>query len=639
VIVYAATTADFLRSVSLAAEKMNWINGKLWISHVAWTDGAEIPFTPEELYRMVKFLNGSFLHRWEMDPANPRWQSLLSHWPGFNVSDVNPFLPPAQTDIQLPQDYFLHRQQLNPATTRGWGLAYDTVITIGLASCGGLPTLRENLAGVNFAGTSGNIRFLPNFDRDPSTFKYYLYNIFATSNSTIGANVVGSFSSAAWNFTSTITYSDGGHVAPVDVAPPNQVIDYIPFGAKIVGYVEGALAVGTSTVLMLYTIHHRKHAVFVESQPMFMILLSLGCLIIGASIITLTIENDIGCMLFPWFFSIGLVLAMTSIATKSLRVAILWHRQKMIKWRSAMTSSHRLLAVMLVFLGVDVIIMACWQVIAPWHLTIAALEIDQTGAPVHSSAVCTSTDSRSSAFIGVLLAYLCAIALITGLISFWVRNVPEKFSETKYLAIAGMSIFQLLLMSLPIAFAVWSVVLPRFLILSSLTWLLCFIVLGAMFGPKWARIRSSSRSSFKPSTEVDTRFASPYTLNHISKERLATSQRKSEINTHRSSQKSEEKPVSTADRLIATADKQSPKHPRSDRERPMVRGSVVLPAISPRPVADWRAMVQGIKTTNGEKVQSFVQTNAGSTVADDGFASTDNPPLDVQVPEEQISRI
>jgi hypothetical protein len=185
--------------------------------------------------------------------------------------------------------------------------------------------------------------------------------------------------------------------------------------------------------------------------------------------------------------------------------------------------------------------MACWQVIAPWYLTIVSVEMDQTGAPVHSSAVCTSTDSRSLAFIGVLLAYLCVIALITGLISFWVRNVPEKFAETKYLAIAGISIFQLLLISLPITFAVWSVVLPRFLILSSLTLLLCLLVSGTIFGLKWARIHSSSRPSFKPSTEVDTRFASPITLNRSSKERLVTSQRSNEVNAitlidHRKSQ-------------------------------------------------------------------------------------------------------
>ena len=62
--------------------------------------------------------------------------------------------------------------------------------------------------------------------------------------------------------------------------------------------------------------------------------------------------------------------------------------------------------------------------------------------------------------------------------------------------------FQVFFVGIPTVAAVWNSALPRFLVLSSLTFLLCMIILGTMFLPKIYRNRFGVESSFNGPTRL-----------------------------------------------------------------------------------------------------------------------------------------
>jgi len=130
------------------------------------------------------------------------------------------------------------------------------------------------------------------------------------------------------------------------------------------------------------------------------------------------------------------------------------------------------------------IILIVWQAVAPIQFVISTSKRDVYGFPLYSSAMCVVNSDATLIFLATAITYICIVLLVTMWVSFWVRNAPEKFQEARMTAVAGMSMFQVFFVAIPTAAAVWNSALPRFFVLSSLTFLLCIILLFTMFLPK-----------------------------------------------------------------------------------------------------------------------------------------------------------
>jgi predicted permease len=152
-------------------------------------------------------------------------------------------------------------------------------------------------------------------------------------------------------------------------------------------------------------------------------------------------------------------------------------------------------------------ILIAFQVVAPLQFAQTVTKRDVYGFPLYSTAMCVTSPSNSSlsiVFIALVVTYVCLVVFLTMWVSFWVRNAPERFQEAHLAAIAGMSMFQVFFVGIPTAAAVWNSAMPRFLVLSSLTFLLCLIILGTMFLPKIYRDRFGvEHSSSQPRVEME----------------------------------------------------------------------------------------------------------------------------------------
>ena len=233
-----------------------------------------------------------------------------------------------------------------------------------------------------------------------------------------------------------------------------------------------------------YLRNNSNELIVIESQPVFMSLVAVGCIILGASIIPLTFENSAGCMTFVWLFSFGITLVLSSLSAKSIRVAVLWYGRGLVKQRNKAVRAAVLLRWIMFIMVTQLAIIISWQVVAPLIFQESVELTDSFGNPLYTSTSCATSNQACSIFLYVLIIFVCVVVLATGLVSFWVRNAPEKYQDAKWTAVSAVCIFQLFFIALPATTAVWGSSLPRFLVMSSTTFLLCLIILMTMFLPK-----------------------------------------------------------------------------------------------------------------------------------------------------------
>lgn len=488
IIYHAGVDNNFIYAMAQVADELDWIRNRMYFANrVPAANLLDLAPDPDLLLR---FLQGSLTILAETDPALPEYQNVRAMWPTMNMTELNEFIPNGTAKngapLRVPDDYLLTLSSQRD-TMRTWTLAYDTIMTIGMSACGPSADMIANMRTLSFDGVSGPVSFDAQLNRQGEL--YTLGNIQVTGRSYRLVRV-GKVAMSNWTIDwSRIQFDDKSNILPIDIEPPNHQIDQLTVGAKVWGIIEGIVAIVASLVTLFYLISHRTDQAFIESQPIFMSLLACGCLFMGASIFGLVIENDFGCMFFPWMFSLGFTLSLASLSAKSFRVAILWYSRGPIKKRNSSVRATVLLGgVGLAMLGL-LIILICWQIFAPLTFVINTTKRDSYNYPLYSSAMCVTNHSQSTTFLALVITYVCLTVFVTMWVSFWVRNAPEKFQEAKMTAIAGVSMFQVFFVGIPTAAAVWNMALPRFLVLSSLVFLLCLIILCTMFLPKAMRDR------------------------------------------------------------------------------------------------------------------------------------------------------
>jgi len=132
-------------------------------------------------------------------------------------------------------------------------------------------------------------------------------------------------------------------------------------------------------------------------------------------------------------------------------------------------------------------ILTAWTVRAPisWERTI--IERDSYGRPSRSIGRCVS--SHTTPFIMTLLA-INGVALVLALWQAYVaRNITTEFSESKYIAMATVCIFQALFIGVPVIIIVRELPMVRLFLLSGINFIICVSILLLIFIPKIAVMR------------------------------------------------------------------------------------------------------------------------------------------------------
>jgi len=191
---------------------------------------------------------------------------------------------------------------------------FDETILLGLSACGALGvsstknvTSVSSLSGsamfghilnTTFEGATGRIVLDPiTASRLPTTAVFRISNaIQVPLNEThVTYKFVDSdiFADGQWRQTAPYIFSDGTAGVPSDVPAAELELNYLGSALRITGFALAGSILFLSIIFAAWTAHYRKNAVVTASQPIFLWILCTGSFLFGATILPISIDDEI----------------------------------------------------------------------------------------------------------------------------------------------------------------------------------------------------------------------------------------------------------------------------------------------------------------------------------------------------------
>lgn len=118
------------------------------------------------------------------------------------------------------------------------------------------------------------------------------------------------------------------------------------------------------------------------------------------------------------------------------------------------------------------------------------------------------TGPTSIAMAASVLAINLSAVVMAMLQAYKARNISTEFSESRYVALAMLSIFQVMVVGVPLVFLVQDNPRAQFFVLTGIITVVCMSVLLLIFVPKIQIVRRSDRTD-------STNSSPPIVLNHL----------------------------------------------------------------------------------------------------------------------------
>jgi len=213
-----------------------------------------------------------------------------------------------------------------------------------------------------------------------------------------------------------------------------------------------ALASAISAILIM---SYRKLHIIRTHQPSFLIGLAVGVGILGTSLIPISLDDevvsqdgmDVACMATPWLVSLGFTVAFSTLFSKLWRINKLFSAQQ---FRRKQVLAKDVLLPFAILSCFNVGFLLAWTIADP--LRWVRKEID--GQEWNTFGQCESDGPVGRTLLGLVVGLNFAALIGACWQAYNARNLSEEFSESKSIAIALYSWFQLLVVSLPVMYLV-----------------------------------------------------------------------------------------------------------------------------------------------------------------------------------------
>lgn len=345
---------------------------------------------------------------------------------------------------------------------------YDTAIALGLAACDVVNqddlsiTGKEHFAQTlktSFDGTSGKIVLNPTTGtREATSAKFVMTNFVEESvlDGVVQIKAVSTdvFTDGEWTQLKPYFFHDGSAVPPPDLPP--LVVDqhHIATAARMLIMFMGVSSVSLSIGFALWTKRNRHVRVVKAFQPIFLYIISLGTALMGSSILTLAVDDEIfdsrgckfACRAFPWFLSLGFVIASSALFTKTHRVNVILNQRQ---FRRIKVTALEVMTPMFVLVVVNALALALWTFVSPAEWVREASEYDAFERPSESMGYCFYDESLpylvvlSVTNIGSLV-YACYEAYLA-------RDASTEYAESEFIFKSMASVLLFGFVGIPIA--------------------------------------------------------------------------------------------------------------------------------------------------------------------------------------------
>ena len=392
---------------------------------------------------------------------------------------------------------------------------YDATVAIGMAACNLASSsssdvanftgreLFENFIGMEFKGASYNVVFEETGTRTSDSALFSLTN-FVLDEKTAEEEVkflrvkTDIWENGTWyNVKEPFVFNDGSTTPPADLPPITVDQNHLSKGFRAVGGILCAIIVCMSIVFGVWTFKNRAVQVIRASQPIFLYIIAIGTLLMGISIIPLSVDRgasneqgaSIACMAVPWFIAMGFSLIFSALFTKTWRIYTIMKNAK--KFKRIKLTVMDVIKPMAFLLSLNIIILSVWTAIDPLRSNIEIARTDEFDRTLESYAVCQS--EYGHIFLPILLCINLGCLLVTVIQACRARHISTELSESKYILRALWIILYVSFLAVPI------IIIARsseafYFVVTGFIFVVCTSILLLIFGPKFVAVRKKKKN-------------------------------------------------------------------------------------------------------------------------------------------------
>lgn len=228
---------------------------------------------------------------------------------------------------------------------------------------------------------------------------------------------------------------------------------------RVVGWVLAPLVTLTALFFIGWVLWNRKLRIVKTLQPMFLVMIAVGALIMGLTIIPLSLDDEIvsergcsiACMSMFWLLSMGFTIAMSALFSKLWRINKLFHNPGL---RRMKVTEKDVMKPFIVLFSLNSIALVIWTVLDP--LEWVRVEVD--GEPWNTFGACRSSPEGNGTVTIIMLSLVIAVnilaLIVAGYQAYQARNISDEFSESKTMGVALFSWFQLMIVGFPVLYLI-----------------------------------------------------------------------------------------------------------------------------------------------------------------------------------------
>jgi hypothetical protein len=358
-------------------------------------------------------------------------------------------------------------------------LTYDGILALGFAACRVNATrflprrLYESLLGLEFTGSTGRVQLDgETASRRADSISYVIQNIFYRTDGTerqlelvpstalrlaegMDKAVVGD------NFTvlKTLIFPSGKAIPPAELAETVTVVNLVPLPVLVFLWFLFAVSATFSIGCCIWTVKHRNHPKVRASQPIFLVFLCCGTLLVSFSGFFVTWNYpyfpdaalNAACMADPWFLSFGLTTVFAALFSKIWRIDQLFRNAR--RFRRVQVRVRDVLWPFVALMSLNLIILTVWTVMFPLRWTAIPLHADPYGRITALQYTCFPQDETalgSTVCLFLLMGVTAAALALLNVESYRARNLPSEFNETSLIALTNLILLEAVLISIPL---------------------------------------------------------------------------------------------------------------------------------------------------------------------------------------------
>eukprot|EP00523_Entomoneis_sp_CCMP467_P023026 CAMPEP_0168828902 /NCGR_PEP_ID=MMETSP0727-20121128/747_1 /TAXON_ID=265536 /ORGANISM="Amphiprora sp., Strain CCMP467" /LENGTH=1207 /DNA_ID=CAMNT_0008882101 /DNA_START=77 /DNA_END=3700 /DNA_ORIENTATION=+ len=227
-------------------------------------------------------------------------------------------------------------------------------------------------------------------------------------------------------------------------------------GVRYVGWILSAIVIFTASYFIYWVRANREARIVKVMQPVFLVMVSLGVMVMGSAIIPLGVDDEIAsdssvsaaCMAFPWLLSMGFTIAMSALFSKLWRINKLFHSPN---FSRTQVKELDVMGPFAIMFTINFAALLIWTLVDPleWERS----EIN--GQPWNSYGSCKPQDGAVTLAMGLIVGVVnFSVFFLACYQAFKARTISDEFSESKSVGIALFSWVQLILIGVPVIFLI-----------------------------------------------------------------------------------------------------------------------------------------------------------------------------------------